>query len=73
MQEQTSISYYSLEKAPWYSVYSYELTIVAQDTYDFQFVDQEFDTYSLRIYQNSGSHIVEFNSNSPTIVQISGN
>lgn len=73
VQEQTSISYYSLKKGPWYSIYNYELTVVAQDTYHFQFVDQEFDTYALRTYQNSGSHIIEFNSNSPTIVQLSGN
>lgn len=73
VQEQTSITYYRLKKAPWYSIYTYELTIVAKDTYKFSFTDEEPDTYTIDVYQNSGSHFVQYNSKAPTIVRISGN
>lgn len=73
VQEVTSITYYSLKKAPWYSVFTYELTIIAKDTYKFQFTDEEPDTYTLDVYQNSGSHYVQYSSKAPTIVKISGN
>ncbi|KAF2225405.1 hypothetical protein BDZ85DRAFT_257448 [Elsinoe ampelina] len=72
VQEQTSITWYKLAKAPWYSPYTYELTIVAKDTYNFKFTDMEPDTYSLDVYQNAGSHYVQYSSKNPTIVSISG-
>ncbi|KAJ1324701.1 hypothetical protein MN608_09404 [Microdochium nivale] len=73
VQETTSITYYRLKKAPWYSVYTYELTIFAKDTYNFKFTDEEPDSYTIDVYQNSGSHFVQYSSKAPTIVKISGN
>ncbi|KAH7036045.1 uncharacterized protein B0I36DRAFT_373282 [Microdochium trichocladiopsis] len=72
VQEKTSITYYKLSKAPWWSPFKYELTITAKDTYDFRFTDEEPDTYKIDVYQNAGSHYVQYDSPRPTIVSISG-
>ncbi|KAH6680103.1 hypothetical protein F5X68DRAFT_234620 [Plectosphaerella plurivora] len=72
VQQQTSITYYTLKKAPWWSIYTYELTITATDTYDYKFTDASGDTYTLDVWQNSGSHYVQYRSDAPTIVSISG-
>lgn len=68
-----SITYYKLGKAPWYSPYTYELTIHATDTYDFISTDESADSYGLNVYQNGRPHYVQYRSGKPTIVSISGN
>ena len=73
VQNRTAITWYKFSKAPWYSVYTYRLTISTKDTYNYTFWDQEPDYYKLDVWQNSGTHTVEFSSGSPTIVRISGN
>jgi hypothetical protein len=72
VQDKTAITYYKLEKAPWYSLFKYKLTIITQDTYNYNFYDQEPDSYNLNIWQTAGSHTVEFNSKNPTITSITG-
>lgn len=73
VQNRTSITWYKLEKAPWYSPYQYELTFNAKDTYHFYFTDEEPDTYGVNVFQNGGSHFVQYRSAKPTIVKITGN
>ena len=72
VQNKTAITWYKLEKAEWYSPFQYKLTINCNDTYDYTFNDQEPDSYELNIWQNPGSHSVEYRSSKPIIVSISG-
>ncbi|PTD08681.1 hypothetical protein FCULG_00011195 [Fusarium culmorum] len=70
--DKTAITWYKFEKAPWYSIYQYKLTINTRDTYNYTFFDSEPDYYGLNILDTSGSHTVEFRSNNPTITSITG-
>ena len=72
VQNRTAITWYKLETAAWWSIFKYKLTINCADTYNYRFTDQEPDTYGLDVFGNSGSHSLEYRSNSPTIVKISG-
>ncbi|KAI8159609.1 hypothetical protein K4K49_004010 [Colletotrichum sp. SAR 10_70] len=72
VQNKTAITWYRLDKAPWYVYYKYRLTINTNDTYNYEFTDQSPDTYSLGVWQKSVTHTVDFDSSSPTIVKISG-
>lgn len=72
VQNKTAITWYKLEKAEWWSTYSYKLTISCKDTYNYTFNDEEPDSYGLNVWQNAGSHSVEYSSSKPTIVSISG-
>lgn len=62
-----------MKKAPWWSVYTYELTFNTRDTYNYYFGDQTNDAYNVNVYQNAGTHVVNYSSDAPTIVKISGN
>ncbi|KAG9853768.1 hypothetical protein KCU98_g2810, partial [Aureobasidium melanogenum] len=73
IQNRTAITWYKLQKAEWYSPFSYKLTINCKDTYTYRFTDETGDTYKLDVWQNSGTHSVEYSSDKPTIVKISGN
>lgn len=72
VQNQTAITWYKLKKAEWWSPFQYKLTINCNDTYDYDFKDEEPDSYRVNVLQNSGSHSVEYRSDAPTIVSISG-
>ncbi|VTO91797.1 unnamed protein product [Fusarium graminearum] len=72
IQDKTAITWYKFEKAPWYSIYQYKLTINTRDTYNYTFFDSEPDYYGLNILDTSGSHTVEFRSKNPTITSITG-
>ena len=72
VQNRTAITWYKLEKAEWYSPYQYKLSINCSDTYDYKFTDSSPDTYTLNVFQNPGTHEVEYRSGSPTITSISG-
>ncbi|KAK4930442.1 hypothetical protein LTR66_016106 [Elasticomyces elasticus] len=72
VSNKTSITWYKLGKAPWYSPYTWELTINCTDTYDFEFHDESGDKYELNVYLNSGSHYVQYSSGQPTITSIDG-
>ncbi|GKT42872.1 uncharacterized protein ColSpa_03053 [Colletotrichum spaethianum] len=72
VQDKTGITWYNLNKAPWYSVFKWRLTINVKDTYNYVFTDQSGDTYSLGTWQ-LGTHTVDYDSSEPTIVSISGN
>jgi hypothetical protein len=71
-QEKTGITWYKFQKAPSSSPYKYSLTIAVCDTYSYTFFDSEPDYYGLNVYDRYGTHSIEFNSNSPTITNISG-
>ena len=72
VQNRTAITWYKLERAELFSIYQYKLTVNCADTYDYKFTDQEPDTYRLNVFQNAGTHSLEYRSHSPTIVKISG-
>ncbi|MCJ1282092.1 hypothetical protein MMC26_001415 [Xylographa opegraphella] len=72
VQNKTAITWYKLETAEWWSPYQYKLTINCTDHYDYYFTDESPDSYELDVWQNSGSHEVEYRSSKPTIVKISG-
>ncbi|KAG7422249.1 hypothetical protein ACKAV7_000155 [Fusarium commune] len=72
VQDETGITWYKLDKAEWWSPYTYKLTIVAKDTYNYVFYDESGDYYTLGVWQNAGTHSVEYRSGKPTIVSISG-
>ena len=72
VQEKTAITWYSLDKAEWYSPFSYKLTINTIDTYDYHFEDASYDYYELNVFQ-TGVHEVEYDSKNPNIISISGN
>lgn len=59
VQNTTAITWYKLDKAPWYSIYTWQLTINCTDTYNYQFTDATNDSYSLDVYSTSTSHEVE--------------
>ncbi|KAF4985856.1 hypothetical protein FGRMN_11072, partial [Fusarium graminum] len=70
IQDKTGITWYSLNKAPWYRPYTWRLTINVNDTYNYVFKDQSGDTYSLSTWQ-LGTHTVDYSSDNPTIISIS--
>ena len=72
VQNKTAITWYKLEKASLFSIYQYKLSVNCSDTYNYKFTDQEPDTYTLNVWQNSGTHSLEYRSSGPTIVSISG-
>lgn len=72
LQDKTAITWYKLEEAEWFSPYKYKLTINCKDTYDYTFFDKASDAYSISVWQNAGSHSVEYRSDNPTIVSVSG-
>ncbi|KAF7563163.1 hypothetical protein G7046_g952 [Stylonectria norvegica] len=72
IRNKTAITWYKLDKAPWYSVKKYRLSINTEDTYDYEFFDEEPDEYGLNVWQTAGTHTVEFDSERPTIVSVSG-
>ncbi|KAL8782841.1 MAG: hypothetical protein Q9195_009562 [Heterodermia aff. obscurata] len=72
VQNRTAITWYKLEKAEWYSPYQYKLSFNCADTYNYSFKDQEPDTYGVNVFQNPGTHSVEYRSKAPIIVSISG-
>ena len=72
VQNRTAITWYKLDKAEWWSPFQYKLTINCSDSYDYEFKDGTGDTYKLNVWQNAGSHEVEYRSSNPTIVSISG-
>lgn len=72
VQNKTAITWYKLAKAEWYSPFQYKLTINVKDTYNYEFTDQEPDTYKLNVWLNNGTHEVEYRSDRPTIVKIKG-
>ncbi|KAF5002527.1 hypothetical protein FGRMN_292 [Fusarium graminum] len=49
------------------------LTITTGDAYKYKFSTSEPNQYSLKVYQTSGTHILEFNSSKNTITSIAGN
>lgn len=73
VQNKTAITWYKLEYAEWYSYFKYKLTFSCIDKYNYKFKDQEPDTYACNVWQNPGTHSVEYDSKAPTIVSISGN
>ena len=72
VQNKTAITWYKLDYAEWWSPYKYKLSINTLDTYDYYFTDQSPDSYQLNVYQNAGTHEVEYRSDKPAIVSISG-
>ncbi|KAF5673254.1 hypothetical protein FDENT_10347 [Fusarium denticulatum] len=72
VQDETAITWYKLEKAEWWSPFSYKLTISTKDTYNYVFHDESGDGYTLGVWQNAGTHSVEYSSGKPTIISISG-
>ncbi|KAK1709714.1 hypothetical protein CaCOL14_012404 [Colletotrichum acutatum] len=73
VQNQATIGWYQLSKAPWWSMYTYRLTFQSEDNYNFSFTDKSNNSYSLNKWAGSYVHLLEFNSSDPTIVSISGN
>ncbi|KAI1323313.1 hypothetical protein F5Y16DRAFT_350352 [Xylariaceae sp. FL0255] len=71
-QNKTGITWYKLDKAPWYSLKKYRLTIACKDTYNYSFTDKEPDTYWLNVWATSSTHTVEYDSRNPDIVKITG-
>lgn len=71
IQDITAIIWYKFSKAPSDSPYQYQLTIAARDTYRYNFSTNE-DSYDLIVSQDGGTHMLEFNSSSPTINRIAG-
>jgi hypothetical protein len=71
-QNKTGITWYKLDKAPWYSPKKYRLTISCKDSYNYSFTDESPDTYWLNVFMTSTTHSVEYDSARPTIVKISG-
>ncbi|WAO95815.1 Hypothetical protein NCS54_01345900 [Fusarium falciforme] len=71
-RDRTAITWYKLEKAPWYSPKQWRLTIACEDTYNYRFFDEEPDYYDLNVWLTSGTHWVEYDSERPTIVSVSG-
>lgn len=72
VRNKTAITWYKLDKAPWYSIYTWQLTINCNDSYNYYFTDGTGDTYNLNVFFTSTTHEVEFNSSDPTIISISG-
>ncbi|KPM43291.1 hypothetical protein AK830_g3277 [Neonectria ditissima] len=72
VRNKTAITWYKLDKAPWYSPKKYRLSINVEDTYDYRFFDEEPDYYGISVWQTAGTHTVEFDSDRPTIVSVSG-
>ena len=72
VQDKTAITWYKLEKAELLSIFQYKLTINCNDTYNYKFTDQSSDTYTLDVWQNAGTHSLEYSSSRPIIVSISG-
>ena len=72
IQNKTAITWYKLERTNRFSVFQYRLSIKCSDTYDYKFTDQSPDTYTLDVWQNAGTHILEYRSSEPTIRSISG-
>jgi len=72
IQDRTAIYWYKLSKATRDSIYEYQLEIAAKDTYSYIFSTKAADSYNLVVYQKVGTHMIEFKSNSPTIISISG-
>lgn len=72
VQNKTGITWYKLAKAPWYSIYTWQLTINCNDTYNYSFKDGTDDTYGINVCSIRTTHEVEFDSSNPTIVSISG-
>lgn len=72
VRNKTAITWYKLEKAPWWSIYTYRLSINCEDTYNYRFYDEEPDNYDINVWNNAGTHTVEFKSERPTIVSVSG-
>lgn len=73
VQNQATIGWCKLSKAPWWSMYTYRLTFQSDDNYNFSFTDKSNNSYSLNKWADSHVHFLEFNSSDPTIVSISGN
>ncbi|KAM6510878.1 hypothetical protein FSOLCH5_011324 [Fusarium solani] len=71
-RDRTAITWYKLEKAPISSPKQWRLTIACEDTYNYRFFDEEPDYYDLNVWLTSGTHWVEYNSERPTIVSVSG-
>ncbi|KAG9506589.1 hypothetical protein J7337_000122 [Fusarium musae] len=72
VQYETGITWYKLDWAELRSPFTYKLTIVAQDTYNYVFYDETGDGYTLGVWQGARTHNVEYGSRKPTIVSISG-
>ncbi|KAJ3533475.1 hypothetical protein NM208_g7969 [Fusarium decemcellulare] len=72
IQNKTGITWYKLEKAPWYSIKKYRLTISTKDSYNYTFFDNEPDQYGLNVFNTGGLHYVEYDSANPTISSITG-
>jgi len=74
VQRRTAITWYKLAEAEWYSPFKYKLTINCKDTYCYFFTDKDEpkpDKYMLNVFQNPGTHSLEFGSKNPTITSIS--
>ncbi|KAM0231269.1 hypothetical protein ACHAPO_008649 [Fusarium lateritium] len=71
IRTQAAILWYKLDKAPSGSPYQYRLTIEADDTYCYTFIDNEPKCLSLDAFLY-GRYSVDFNSSDPTISTIRG-
>jgi hypothetical protein len=66
----TGISRYALDQRS-ASLYTYKLHFTNQVHYDYYFTDNSGDIYECNTFRN-GDHYVRYNSDSPTIINISG-
>ncbi|KAI4599323.1 hypothetical protein KJ359_001764 [Pestalotiopsis sp. 9143b] len=72
IESKTGVTWYSLDNAPCYRPFKWQLTVNINDTYDYKFKDESDDTYSLSRWHTS-THYDDVNSDAPAIVSISGN
>lgn len=73
-QERTGITWWKIEKAPWYSPFTWQLTFNCRDSYHYIFTDETDSSggsYHVDVYVN-GVHSVQYRSDRPKIHKVSG-
>lgn len=73
-QEHYGITWWKIAKAPWYSPFTWELTVNVRDTYHYIFADETNTSggmYHLDCFK-TGIHTVQYRSDKPKIHKVSG-
>ncbi|PUU78395.1 hypothetical protein B9Z19DRAFT_1126819 [Tuber borchii] len=65
------ITQYNLSTTPGGSIFQYFLQFNNTDTYDYEFYDETGDSYEVNTF-TTRTHSVQYNSDKPTIVRITG-
>ncbi|KAI0420537.1 hypothetical protein F5X98DRAFT_331215 [Xylaria grammica] len=72
-KDKTGISNYLVGKnTEWGHVYDYYIVFNTDETYDYYFEDETGNRYECNVWVTSWSHYVCYNSNKPTIINVTG-